>query len=142
MISREGAAGPAPPSKKLICSLCASIFWSKFSNIKRPALVIETKTASDFLELITIRCSAIQLLAELAASIPDGKSVQKTCECHNNSKVASTDRATENYLSQVQYLSDIWLDEYGYYVHAREGDTENKALRLFLDWLISESVVS
>ena len=39
-------------------------------------------------------------------------------------------------------LSDIWLDEYGYYVHAREGDTENKALRLFLDWLISESVVS
>jgi hypothetical protein len=43
---------------------------------------------------------------------------------------------------QFQYLSDIWLDEYGYYVHAREGDTENKALRLFLDWLISESVVS
>ena len=110
MISREGAADPAPPSKKLVCSLCACIFWSKFSNIKRPALVIETKTASDFLELITIRCSAIQLLAELAASIPDGKSVQKTCECHNNSKVASTDRATENYLSQVQYLSDIWLD--------------------------------
>ena len=22
---------------------------------------------------------------------------------------------------QLQYLSDIWLDEYGYYVHAREG---------------------
>ena len=42
----------------------------------------------------------------------------------------------------LQYLSDIWLDEYGYYVHANEGGVENKALNLFLDWLIVESRVS
>lgn len=42
----------------------------------------------------------------------------------------------------LQYLSDIWLDEYGYYVHANEGGVENKALKLFLDWLIVESRVS
>lgn len=42
----------------------------------------------------------------------------------------------------LQYLSDIWLDEYGYYVHANEGGVENKALNLFLDWLIAESRVS
>ena len=42
----------------------------------------------------------------------------------------------------LQYLSDIWLDEYGYYVHANEGGVENKALKLFLDWLILESRVS
>jgi DNA-binding transcriptional LysR family regulator len=44
--------------------------------------------------------------------------------------------------SHLQYLSDIWLDEYGYYVHARKRGTENKALRLFFDWLIAESRVS
>ena len=43
---------------------------------------------------------------------------------------------------RLQYLSDIWLDEYGYYVHANEGGVENKALKLFLDWLIVESRVS
>lgn len=42
----------------------------------------------------------------------------------------------------LQYLSDIWLDEYGYYVHANEGGVENKALKLFLDWLIVKSRVS
>ena len=42
----------------------------------------------------------------------------------------------------LQYLSDIWLDEYGYYVHAKEVSAENKALRLFSDWLIVESRAS
>ncbi len=42
----------------------------------------------------------------------------------------------------LQYLSDIWLDEYGYYVHTNQGGVENKALNLFLDWLIVESRVS
>ena len=42
----------------------------------------------------------------------------------------------------LQYFSDTWLDEYGYYVHTRKGGTENKALRQFLDWLIVENGVS
>ena len=43
---------------------------------------------------------------------------------------------------QLQPFSDIWLDGYGYYVLAREGDAENVALRLFLDRLVVESGVS
>ena len=35
---------------------------------------------------------------------------------------------------QFQYFSDIWLDEYGYYVHAREGDTENKTVFRLADF--------
>ena len=39
----------------------------------------------------------------------------------------------------LQYLSDIWLDEYGYYVRANDSSQESKAVQLFLNWLRDES---
>ena len=39
----------------------------------------------------------------------------------------------------LQYLSDIWLDEYGYYVRAKDSSLESKAVQLFLNWLRDES---
>ena len=42
----------------------------------------------------------------------------------------------------LQYLSDVWLDEYGYYVHAKESGIASEGVRLFLNWLIIESGVS
>jgi len=42
----------------------------------------------------------------------------------------------------LQYLSDVWLDEYGYYVHAKESGIASEGVRLFLNWLIVESGVS
>ncbi len=39
----------------------------------------------------------------------------------------------------LQYLSDIWLDEYGYYVRAKDSSLESKAVELFLNWLRDES---
>ena len=40
----------------------------------------------------------------------------------------------------LQYLSDIWLDEYGYYLHAKESNFESKTVGLFLTWLRDESM--
>ena len=39
----------------------------------------------------------------------------------------------------LHYLSDIWLDEYGYYVQANDSSLESKAVQLFLNWLRDES---
>ena len=39
----------------------------------------------------------------------------------------------------LHYLSDIWLDEYGYYVRANDSNLESKAVQLFLNWLRDES---
>ena len=39
----------------------------------------------------------------------------------------------------LYYLSDIWLDEYGYYVRANDSSLESKAVQLFLNWLRDES---
>ena len=40
---------------------------------------------------------------------------------------------------RLHYLSDIWLDDYGYYVQAKKSNLESKAVGLFLNWLRDES---
>ena len=39
----------------------------------------------------------------------------------------------------LHYLSDIWLDKYGYYVRANDSSLESKVVQLFLNWLRDES---
>ena len=41
---------------------------------------------------------------------------------------------------RLHYLSDIWLDDYGYYVQAKKSNLESKAVDLFLNWLRDESM--
>jgi len=41
---------------------------------------------------------------------------------------------------RLHYLSDIWLDDYGYYVQAKKSNLESKAVGLFLNWLRDESM--
>ena len=41
---------------------------------------------------------------------------------------------------RLHYLSDIWLDGYGYYVQAKKSNLESKAVGLFLNWLRDESM--
>jgi LysR family glycine cleavage system transcriptional activator len=41
---------------------------------------------------------------------------------------------------RLHYLSDIWLDNYGYYVQAKKSNLESKAVGLFLNWLRDESM--
>jgi|TARA_B100001013_G_scaffold338918_1_gene260340 DNA-binding transcriptional LysR family regulator len=55
--------------------------------------------------------------------------------------IALWDRLVAHEISSghLQYLSDIWLDEYGYYVRAKDSSLESKAVELFLNWLRDES---
>ena len=41
---------------------------------------------------------------------------------------------------RLHYLSDIWLDDYGYYMQAKKSNLESKAVGLFLNWLRDESM--
>lgn len=55
--------------------------------------------------------------------------------------IALWDRLVAHEISSghLQYLSDIWLDEYGYYVRTKDSSLESKAVELFLNWLRDES---
>ena len=55
--------------------------------------------------------------------------------------IALWDRLVAHEISSghLQYLSDIWLDEYGYYVRAKDSSLESKAVELFLNRLRDES---
>ena len=55
--------------------------------------------------------------------------------------IALWDRLVAHEISSghLQYLSDIGLDEYGYYVRAKDSSLESKAVELFLNWLRDES---
>ena len=56
--------------------------------------------------------------------------------------VALWDRlvAPEVSSGSLHYLSDIWLDDYGYYAQAKKSNLESKAVDLFLNWLRDESM--
>jgi hypothetical protein len=47
---------------------------------------------------------------------------------------------TEVSAGHLQYLSGIWLDEYGYHLHANESNFGSKTVDLSVNWFRGESI--